>query len=102
MQEIKCPKCGEVFKVDENEYASIVSQIKEKEVKKEVKEKLKKRRRLCASACWVLSVSAQFAHPIHDVLELRRAHIVRHTVIGAENIAALLLHKRHQALHFSF
>ena len=32
MAEIKCPKCGEVFKVDENEYASIVSQIKEQEI----------------------------------------------------------------------
>ena len=42
MAEIKCPKCGEVFKVDENEYASIVSQIKEKEVKKEVEHILEK------------------------------------------------------------
>ena len=29
MPEIKCPKCGEVFTVDESGYAAIVSQIKD-------------------------------------------------------------------------
>lgn len=27
MQEIKCPKCGEVFAVDESGYAQIVKQV---------------------------------------------------------------------------
>lgn len=27
MQEIKCPKCGEVFQVDEAGYAAIVKQV---------------------------------------------------------------------------
>ena len=31
MQELKCPKCGTVFEVDESDYASIVSQIRDKE-----------------------------------------------------------------------
>ncbi|PWL73834.1 DUF2130 domain-containing protein [Candidatus Gastranaerophilales bacterium] len=35
--EIKCPKCGEIFQVDENHYASIVKQIKDKEFSKELK-----------------------------------------------------------------
>lgn len=37
MQEIKCPKCGEVFLVDESGYAQIVQQIRDKEFDKELK-----------------------------------------------------------------
>lgn len=37
MQEIKCPKCGEVFVVDETGYAQIVQQIRDKEFEKEMK-----------------------------------------------------------------
>lgn len=36
MPEIKCPKCGEVFTVDESGYAAIVSQIKNAEFHKEL------------------------------------------------------------------
>jgi hypothetical protein len=41
MQEIKCPKCGEVFTVDEAGYAAIVSQIKNKEFNKEIEERVR-------------------------------------------------------------
>ena len=37
MKEIKCPKCGENFQVDENYYALIVKQVKDKEFFKELK-----------------------------------------------------------------
>ena len=36
MQEIKCPKCGEVFKVDESGYAAIVKQVRDREFQKEI------------------------------------------------------------------
>ena len=36
MQEIKCPKCGEVFQVDESGYAAIVKQVHDKEFHKEI------------------------------------------------------------------
>ena len=36
MQEIKCPKCGEVFQVDESGYAAIVKQVRDKEFGKEL------------------------------------------------------------------
>lgn len=36
MQEIKCPKCGEVFQVDESGYAAIVKQVRDKEFTKEI------------------------------------------------------------------
>ncbi len=36
MQEIKCPKCGKIFQVDETGYASIVKQVRDKEFEKEI------------------------------------------------------------------
>ena len=39
MQEIKCPKCGEVFQVDELGYAAIVKQVRDKEFEKEIFER---------------------------------------------------------------
>lgn len=41
MQEIKCPKCGEVFVVDESGYANIVKQVRDKEFAKELKKERK-------------------------------------------------------------
>lgn len=40
MKEIKCPKCGSVFTVDEADYASIVSQVKNTEFNAEVNSRL--------------------------------------------------------------
>ena len=40
MQEIKCPKCGEVFQVDETGYAAIVKQVRDREFTKEIQERL--------------------------------------------------------------
>ena len=39
MQEIKCPKCGEVFQVDESGYAAIVKQVRDREFGKEIEER---------------------------------------------------------------
>ena len=36
MQEIKCPKCGEIFQVDESGYAAILKQVRDKEFSKEI------------------------------------------------------------------
>ena len=40
MKELKCPKCGSVFTVDESDYASIVSQVKNAEFNDEVNRRL--------------------------------------------------------------
>jgi len=40
MQEIKCPKCGEVFQIDEAGYAEILKQVKNQEFAAELKSKL--------------------------------------------------------------
>lgn len=39
MQEIRCPKCGEVFQVDESGYAAIVKQVRDREFAQEVKQR---------------------------------------------------------------
>ncbi len=41
MQDIKCPKCGEAFKIDESGYAAILKQVRDKEFEKEMKERSK-------------------------------------------------------------
>lgn len=40
MKELKCPKCGNVLKVDEADYASIVSQVKNAEFEAEIERRL--------------------------------------------------------------
>ena len=40
MKTIQCPKCGEVFTVDENSYADILKQVRDEEFKREVEERL--------------------------------------------------------------
>jgi len=39
MEKIKCPKCGEVFQVDESGYAAILKQVHDKEFDKELKKR---------------------------------------------------------------
>lgn len=38
MSEIKCPKCGEVFKVDESAYTLILNQVRDKEFNRQIEE----------------------------------------------------------------
>lgn len=40
MKELKCPKCGSVFKVDEADYASILNQVKNAEFNAEIERRL--------------------------------------------------------------
>ena len=46
MHEIKCPKCGEVFKVDEVSYASIIEQVRTHEFEEEVTKRLQEAQKL--------------------------------------------------------
>ncbi len=41
MKELRCPKCGNVFKVDEADYVSIVNQVKNAEFEAEVERRMK-------------------------------------------------------------
>lgn len=40
MNEIRCPKCGEIFTIDESGYAAIVAQVHDKEFNEEVSKRL--------------------------------------------------------------
>ncbi|MCQ2146817.1 MAG: DUF2130 domain-containing protein, partial [Bacteroidales bacterium] len=40
MKELKCPKCGNVFQVDEADYASIISQVKNAEFDAEIERRM--------------------------------------------------------------
>ena len=42
MQEIKCPRCGEVFQIDEAGYSAIVQQVRDKEFRKEIESQQKR------------------------------------------------------------
>ena len=50
MAEIRCPHCGEVFQVDETEYAQIVRQVRDAEFRRELeaRERLAERERASA------------------------------------------------------
>jgi hypothetical protein len=41
MAEIKCPKCGTTFKVDDSSYADILSQVRNQEFESELHSRLK-------------------------------------------------------------
>ena len=43
MADIKCPNCGEIFQVDESDYAQIVKQIRDKEFEKTTSRKIKRK-----------------------------------------------------------
>lgn len=39
MEQIKCPKCGEIFQIDEAGYAEILKQVRNKEFEQEIRQK---------------------------------------------------------------
>lgn len=45
MSEIKCPKCGEIFTVDEAGYAAILQQVRTEEFQKEIQGRLKEEKK---------------------------------------------------------
>ena len=45
MKELKCPKCGNVFTVDEADYAVILQQVKTTEFNAELKKRLDENRK---------------------------------------------------------
>lgn len=49
MKELKCPKCGSVFQVDESDYNSIVEQVKSEEFNKEIERRMKELKEISES-----------------------------------------------------
>ena len=62
MHELKCPKCGSVFQVDEADYASIVSQVRGTEFDAEVRRRLAELHAQYEAEQQARAVRAQQAH----------------------------------------
>ncbi len=73
MQEIKCPKCGEVFRVDESGYAAIVKQVRDKEFSKEIHEREERLEKEKDSA--VKIAKAETAESLKDEIAAKTAEI---------------------------
>ena len=71
MPEIKCPKCGTVFTIDESEYNSIVLQVKDNEFKKELENRLNMEKEKNAQAI-LLATQKQKEASVNEINELRK------------------------------
>ncbi|MBR7061524.1 MAG: DUF2130 domain-containing protein [Clostridia bacterium] len=97
MQEIKCPKCGAMFTVDESGYAAIVRQVHDAEFTKEI-ERREKELKAEKETAVTLAVTKTEAQKDREIAELRAkldafnsdktAEIAR---INAANAAAIAL-----------
>ena len=68
MKELKCPKCDNIFSVDEADYASILSQVKTKEFEAEIKmrlEEIQKQNNAQQEAA-TLKISREFENQLND------------------------------------
>lgn len=64
MKELRCPKCGNVFTVDEADYASIVNQVKNAEFNAEIKRRLTELHQLQLTEQEKLKVQLQSQHQL--------------------------------------
>lgn len=82
MNEIRCPECGKVFSVDEASYASIVNQVRTKELEEEIRRRVvevEKRQQLKQQADQLL-MKNKFQDELNakdQVIEKRNADIAR-------------------------
>jgi len=74
VQNIKCPKCGEVFQVDEAGYAAIVKQIRDREFNKEIQEREAQLK--IAKDTAVSLAKAEAENNLKDSLQLKDNEIV--------------------------
>ena len=62
MKEIKCPKCGNVFSVDEDDYAAILSQVKTTEFNDEVEKRLLELKSQMANEQKIVDMELETSH----------------------------------------
>lgn len=77
MAEIRCPKCGEVFQVDETGYAEILSQVRNAEFDKEISKKEKSLKAEKEQAVQVAVLETE--NKIKEVLNEKEKEIARLT-----------------------
>jgi len=81
MPEIKCPKCGEVFTVDERGYAAIVNQIRNAEFHKELCERMAQMEKSKNSELSLIKVQSaaereKYVFELSKEIDRLKAHIV--------------------------
>ncbi len=79
MNQIKCPKCGEVFTIDESDYESIVKQIKDHEYREDLDRIERQHKKELAQA--VQLAEAEVKNSLSEVLGKKDAEIAK---LGAE------------------
>ena len=84
MQEIKCPRCGEVFQVDEAGYAAIVKQVRDSEFEREIRER---ETALRAEKEMAVEIALKHADPEKALDEL--AAVIGNCCMAAESIPAV-------------
>ena len=70
MNDIKCPKCGQVFKIDESGFAEIVKQIRDHEFEEELANRLKAATELTAAKAKI-SLQDDLAKKDAEIAELK-------------------------------
>ncbi len=79
MNQIKCPKCGEVFTIDESDYESIVKQIKDHEYREDLDRIERQHKKELAQA--VQLAEAEVRNSLSEALGKKDAEIAK---LGAE------------------
>ena len=75
MQQIKCPKCGEVFQIDEAGYAAIVKQVRDREFNIEIKRAEEQYKEDKAAA--VSLAKAETEKKVQEIISDKEQEIVR-------------------------
>ena len=98
MQELKCPKCGEIFQVDEASYETIAKQVRDKEFSKEIKAKEQQFEADKAQAIQIATMEAE--KEFNEILNKKEAEITKlkseiteERAIAVSNIDKLALNK---------
>ncbi len=98
INELRCPKCGEIFQVDETAYESIVKQVRDKEFSKEIKNKEEQFEYDKKQAVQIAKMEAE--KEFSEILNKKEAEIVKlkseiteERAIAVSNIDKLALNK---------
>ena len=100
MQEIRCPRCGEVFQIDEAGYAAIVKQVRDREFQQEINDQETRliNERKAALAAQKKALDAERELAVKDALSRQEKDLAGKEKETAELQAQLLLEKRERQM----
>ena len=86
MQEIRCPKCNEVFQVDDSGYSQIVQQVRDKEFEKEAARRAEELEKAKNSELKILEMEYEKKLETIDLAQ----RVIHKQMMVAQEIAGLL------------